>query len=121
MTRQLTVEGREGPFQLSVGERVCVPHNLRQLRGSVDDIVRIADQFTSGQDGIHVCYGTPYGTMTVVVRGQHEIDGAQYGKVRAVWSGDSGSKQQMRSGLPVYDRPPLSMSLTQANRPYANE
>ena len=105
MTRQLIVEGREGPLELSVGERVCVPHNIRKLGGpSVADVARIADQFTEGAEGVHVCYGTPYGTLTIVVRGEFEVGQERYGMVRTVWKGDSGSKQKQRGGLPVYTR-----------------
>ena len=108
MLKQMTVTGREGPLQLSVGDRVCVPYNLRRLGSqTVDDIARIADQFTGGEDGVHICYGTAYGTMTIVIRDRYEVggeDGATVGKVRAVWRGDSGSKQTERRGLPVYRR-----------------
>lgn len=105
MTKQLTVDGRDGPLKISVGDRVCVPHNIRRLGGgSVDDIARIADQFTQGEEGVHVCYGTPFGTMTIVVRGQFEVGEDRYSMVRTVWKGDSGSKQTERRGLPVYER-----------------
>ncbi len=103
MPKQITVDGREGPLGLSLGERVCVPHNIRGIRnGSITDIARIADQFTEGREGVHVCYGTSHGTLTIVVRGQYEIGEEHYAKVRAVWHGDSGSKQNQRGGLPVY-------------------
>ena len=105
MLKQMIVLGRDGPLELSVGQRVCVPHNLRKLQGqSVADIAQIADQFTDGQDGVYVCHETSYGTMTIVIREQYEIDGTSVGKVRAVWRGNSGSKQTERNGLPVYHR-----------------
>lgn len=107
MTRQITVEGSSGPLELSIGEKVCVPHNIKTLGGqSVFDLACIADQFTNGQEGVHVCYGTPYGTVTIVVRGQYDVQGELFGQVRAVWRGDSGSKQQIRGELPVYKRFP---------------
>ena len=122
MLKKMTVEGLDGPLHLSVGERVCVPHNLRRLGSqTVDDIARIADQFTGGEDGVHVCYGTPYGTMSVVIRDRYEVDGATVGKVRAVWKGDSGSKQTQRSGLPVYKRFLAQLGCEGLIVPYASE
>ncbi len=72
-------------------------HNLNM---SIDDIVAIADKFTKGEIGLHECHYSSQGLITIVIRGQHQENGNNYGMVRTIWKGGAGRKNE-GTGLPI--------------------
>ena len=65
---------------------------------SLSDIVKLADKWTRGKQGIHVCNDVNK-TFTIVVRGIYAVDGKSYGIVRTIWENSVNGNE--RTGLSI--------------------
>ncbi len=66
---------------------------------NLDQIVELADKWTKGEEGVHVCDNNGK-LITIVIRGKYEVGGRTYGKVRTMWDDGAGKKTE-RNGLPI--------------------
>jgi len=66
---------------------------------NLKEIVELADKWTRGEEGVHVCHGLGK-VFAIVIRGKYETEGKIYGKVRTIWDDEVGNRTE-RSGLPV--------------------
>lgn len=66
---------------------------------NLNQIVELADKWTKGEEGVHVC--NDHGKLiTIVIRGKYTTQGKAYGIVRTIWD-DGVGKGLDRSGLQV--------------------
>ena len=72
------------------------------LNMTSEEVVGIADKFTEGMEGLHICDDESYGRVTIAVRGMHFEEGKSYGIVRTLWKGDAGRKSE-GTGLPIFE------------------
>ena len=75
--------------QIHLGKNVSVLKDRNEhikkhgFHMNVEEIVNLADRWTKGKQGLHVCYSAG-NCFTIIIRGTYEENGKKYGIVRTI-------------------------------------